>query len=206
MNLRQHTGMIIKHTHGNKSSVLIFLIVVAITVLSVFAVINREWLRELEEYGYLGVFLITAISTAALIVPGPGIVAVLAMGGVLNPFLVGATAGLGEGLGALASYTLGHHGKVIIADSIENGNNRYHSIYTKIEKWMKYHGGLTLFISSALINPFFAPIGMAAAAARYPRWRYFLICWAGRTVKGIILALIGSIGIRALLNVIGWPA
>jgi len=210
VNIRQQADIIIKHTHNNKRGALIFLMVVAITILSVFAVINRDWLRELEQYGYLGVFLISAISTAALVVPGPSIVVVLAMGSVLNPLLVGLAAGLGEGLGALASYTLGCHGKTIIDNSMENNNvkhnSKYYSIYNNIEKWMKYHGGLTLFISSVLINPFFVPIGMAAAATHYPRWKYFLICWAGRTVKGIILAVIGSIGIRALLNLIGWPA
>ena len=202
MNTGQHNE-ITKHAH-KKSIILVVIIGIVITALSIMAVINREWLRDLEEYGYLGVFLVNVISSAALIVPGPSIIVVLAMGSVLNPFIVGAIAGLGEGVGALASYSLGYHGRIVVMDSI-NSSDRYHKVYTKIEKWMKYHGELTLFISSAVVNPLFAPIGMAAAAVRYPRWKYFLICWGGRTVKGIIIALIGSVGIKAILHLIGLP-
>jgi len=180
---------------------------VVIIGLSVWAIINREWLRGLAEYGYLGIFVISVVSTAAMFIPGPGIVIPLAMGSILDPVLVGMACGLGEGVGALASYSLGEQGKSLFtghSDIIKGHESRYYTIYRKIDKWMMYHGGLTLFISSVLINPFFAPIGIAAAAVRYPRWKYFLICWAGRTVKSIILAYLGAFGISALLNLIGW--
>lgn len=183
---------------------LLILIGAGIIAISVIAVIHREWIQELEGYGYLGIFLINMIASAALVVPGPSIIVVFTMGGLLNPFLVGAAAGIGEGIGALASYTLGHHGKQVVLNNF-NGNKTYDSIYLRIERWMKHRGALTLFVASAIINPFFVPVGMAAAVVQFPRWKYFLICWGGKTVKGIIIALLGSIGMRAILRVLGVP-
>ncbi|MCD6359106.1 MAG: VTT domain-containing protein [Dehalococcoidia bacterium] len=186
------------------SKLILALMVLLAVGLSVVAIIYRDWIQGLEAYGYLGVFLINLIASASLMAPGLGLVVVFTAGGLLNPFIVGAAAGLGEGIGALVSYTLGQHGKHVVFN-VFNGNKIYDSIYFKIRRWMRYHGTLTLFASSAIVNPFFVPVGMAAAVCRIPRWKYFMACWGGKTVKGIIIALIGSIGLKAIFKAFGIP-
>ena len=200
MHLQQNPK--IRRVSNIRSVFFLILIGIAITALSVIAIAHREWAQELQGYGYLGVFLTNMIASAALIMPGPGIVVVFAMGGILNPLLVGAAAGLGEGIGALVSYTLGQHGKQVVMDNL-NGNKTYDSIYFRVRRWMRYHGALTLFVSSVIVNPFFVPVGVAAAMCRFPRWKYFLICWGGKTVKGIIIALLGSLGLKVIFRAFG---
>ena len=186
------------------SKLILTLVVILTVVLSVVAIMHREWIQGLATYGYLGVFLINLIASAALVVPGFGAVVVFTAGGLLNPFVVGAAAGLGEGIGALASYTLGQHGKHVVLNTF-NGNKMYDAIYCRIRRWMGYHGTLTLFVSSIIVNPFFAPVGVAAAMCKTPRWKYFLICGGGKTIKGIIIAQIGSVGLKAIFRAFDIP-
>jgi uncharacterized membrane protein YdjX (TVP38/TMEM64 family) len=178
-----------------------------ITVLSVYAVIYRDWVQNLEGYGYLGLFLINILAASTVIVPIPGIVAVFAMGGILNPILVGAVAGIGEGIGGLTAYFLGHGGRIGLNNfnGSLNGNKIYRSTYGWIKRRMKGRWAMTVFVSSAVLNPFFLPMGAAAAVARFPLWKYFLCCWGGKTVKGIIIACLGALGLRAIFRIFGIP-
>jgi len=70
---------------------------------------------------------------------------------------------------------------------------------------MERKGSLTLFILSAVLNPFFYPAALAAGALRFGIRRYFLICWAGKTIKGLTVAYAGYWGLRGLLRILGMP-
>jgi membrane protein YqaA with SNARE-associated domain len=181
--------------------------VLLITALSVFAIIYRGWVQALEGYGYLGLFFLNILAAATVIVPIPAIVAVFAMGGILNPLLVGAVAGIGEGIGGLSAYFLGHSGRMGFNNfhNSLNGNKRYRSIYSWIEKRLKNRWALTIFVSSAIPNPFFLPMGAASALAQFPFWKFFMCCWIGKTVKGIVIAGLGALGLRAIFHIFGIP-
>jgi uncharacterized membrane protein YdjX (TVP38/TMEM64 family) len=99
---------------------------------------------------------------------------------------------------------LGHGGRAVLNNSL-NGSKTYHSIYARIEKWMESRGALTIFLGSAVVNPFFLPMGAAAATVRFPAWKFFLLCWAGKTAKGIIIALLGSLGLKVIFRAFGIP-
>jgi len=67
-------------------------------------------------------------------------------------------------------------------------------------------GSLTLFVLSAVINPFFYPAALAAGALRFGIRRYFLICWAGKTIKGLSVAYAGCGLLGVVLRMLGIPA
>ena len=69
------------------------LFAVAIT-LAIF--LFRDRLAHFAAYGYPGVFLVSLLGNATVILPAPSLAAVFAMGAVLNPVLVGLVAGVGE--------------------------------------------------------------------------------------------------------------
>lgn len=152
-----------------------------------------------EEYvttsGYAGVFLMGVIGSAAPIWPLPGSWAAFIAGGLgLNPWLLGLAAGLGEPIGELAGYTAGYGSQVVI--------NKWRR-YSQIVEWMKRHGGPTIFVVSAIPNFFIKLATAAAGALRYPLWRFFIFCWAGKTVKSIAFAFAGAglfDGIKALID------
>jgi membrane protein DedA with SNARE-associated domain len=133
--------------------------------------------------GYAGVFLMAVIGSASPFWPLPGSwAAPLAAGLGLNPLLVGLAAGLGEPIGELSGYTAGYGGQVAI---------QKWKRYAQLESWMKRRGGLTIFLVSAIPNFFIKLVTIAAGALRYPTWKFFIFCWAGKTIKSVVAAYIG---------------
>lgn len=160
---------------------------VAITV---GIVLCREKLLALRGYGYLGIFLISVLGNATVILPVPSLAVVFAGGGVFHPLLVGLFAGLGEPLGELTGYLAGYGGGVVIPEGPR---------FERIKGFMQRRGFLTLFVLSAIPNPVFDLAGLAAGILRYPVPKFLLACWLGKTVKAVVIACLGSLSYRALI-------
>ena len=177
--------------------------VVATLLMAIAVVYYWEWVRALEGYGYLGAFLISILGGATIIVPVPMLAVVFALGGVMKyTWLVGAAAGLGETLGALTIYMTGYGGGAAFYNS---RHGKIQAAYERLMKLMEQRGSLTLFLLSSVINPFFYPAALAAGALRFGVKRYFLICWGGKTIKGMTVAYVGYYGLRGLLRMLGMP-
>jgi len=187
-----------------KTAYILGVIGVVITLLMAVAVVYFwEFVQALEGYGYLGVFLISILGGATIIVPVPMLAVVFALGGVLKyPVLIGIAAGLGETIGALTIYMTGYGGGAALVSS-EHG--KVQATYARLMNLMERRSSLTLFILSAVLNPFFYPAGLAAGALRFGIKRYFIICWGGKTIKGLTVAFAGYWGLRGLLRMLGMP-
>jgi len=148
---------------------------------------------DISAYGYLGVFLVSLLAATVLFVPIPSIPVVFLMGTILNPFLVGLMSGIGESIGEITGYTAGFSGR----EALDNKQR-----YTRIKGWMRRRGTLVLFLFSAIPNLFFKLVGVAAGAIRYPFWKYLLVVFLGKTIKGTIIALLGYWSLRMILQLI----
>jgi len=166
--------------------------------------------QRVGHYGYLGGFIISVFGGATYIAPVPMTPVIFSLGTVLKPsfapFLgpvfVGAAAGLGEALGGLTIYMTGYGGGAVLANT---NRRRIQAIYSRMLRWVEKRGTLTLFILSATLNPFFYPAGLAAGALRFGIKRYFLICLAGKVIKGMTVAFAGYWGLGAILRALGIP-
>ena len=137
----------------------------------------------LKSSGYVGVFLMALIGSASPIWPLPGSWAVFIAAGLgLNPIILGLLGGLGEAIGELTGYTAGFGGQVAL--------QRFKR-YKQIEGWMRRWGGPTIFVVSAIPNVFIKAATIAAGGLRYPIWKFFIFCWAGKTVKSLAFAFAG---------------
>jgi len=173
-------------------------------------VLYWEEIRALKGYGYLGAFLIGVFGGATYIAPVPMTPIVFALGTVmkpsfapyLGPLFVGAAAGLGETIGGLTIYMTGYGGGTVL---FKRERGKIQAVYSRLMRWMERRGSLTLFILSAVLNPFFYPVALAAGALRFGIVRYFLICWGGKTIKGITVAAAGYWGLGGLLRTLGVP-
>jgi len=72
--------------------------------------------------------------------------------------------------------------------------------YVKLKDWMKRRGSLVLFLFACVPNPTFDLAGAAAGALRYPFWKYLLMLFLGKTVKGLFIAFAGYWTMRLLLQ------
>ncbi len=163
----------------------LFRIVVILLVLGISLAIFsfRDKFAELAAVGYSGIFLVSLLGNATIILPAPSLALVFAMGSALPPLLVGLAAGVGEALGELTGYAAGFAGRAVIED---------YTMYTRLVTWMQRRGGITIFVLSLIPNPFFDLAGIAAGTLRYPLWRFLLVCWAGKTLKTTFVAWAGS--------------
>jgi uncharacterized membrane protein YdjX (TVP38/TMEM64 family) len=170
-----------KSLKGKAIPLLTVLIVIVITV-ALF--IFRDKVSELGNFGYLGIFLISLVGNATIVLPVPTFMLVVAFGASFNPFLVGVVSGLGGTIGEMTCYLLGFSGRGVV-------ENR--QLYDRCVRWLGKWGALTVFVFAATPSPFDV-VGIVAGFLRYPFWKFFLASLGGKIIKYIVLALAGYWG------------
>lgn len=159
------------------------LILVIVIALSIYLVLVRDQIASLERYGYLGIFLLSILANATVIVPLPGILLVSTMGAVFNPFWVAVAAGCGASLGELSGYVAGFSGQPM-AEKVK--------WYDAVQDWMSKFGNLTIFLLALIPNPAFDLAGISAGALKIPVVRFLFFCALGKILKMLIFSLGGG--------------
>ena len=156
-------------------------------------------LARLNSYGYVGLFVVSLISAASIILPMPGAAAATSAGallepvaGIPTPILVGLIAGPAEAIGELTGYAAGYGGSVLFRDR---------PIYPRVKAWMLRRGVLTMFLLSSFPNPLVDVAGVAAGAVHMQLLRFFVGVLAGKIVKNIYLAAGGLAGAELLRRI-----
>jgi membrane protein YqaA with SNARE-associated domain len=167
--------------------VLALLFVVGISV-AIF-LIPKEQADQLTAYGYPGLFLISLLSYATVLLPAPAALIVFSMGAHFPAWGVALAAGSGAALGELSGYLAGFGGQPVIQNV---------GIYKRMVNWMQRNGRLTVFALAAIPNPFFDITGIAAGALRMPVLKFLLFCWLGQMVKMFLIASAGA-------GLVNWP-
>lgn len=169
--------------------------------LAICALVVVYWdhVHKAAQYGYLGVFLINILTGATAFIPVPGLLVVFTLGSILEPAIVGALAGFGEAIGSIAIYFTGYGGRTVIKklETID------HRLTPKFEKWIRRHGYITVFLMSSIVNPLFLPFTAVAGAIHFGLAKFFFLCWAGKTIKGMGVAYLGFYGLGSVLRLIG---
>lgn len=167
------------------------LALVVVIGISVFVYSIRDQVEEFAIYGYPGIFVISFLANATVLLPAPGIAVVFAMGAIFNPILVGLAAGAGGALGELSGYLAGFSGQAVIERT---------DIYERMVLWMKRNGNLTVLFLAAIPNPFFDLTGIAAGALKMPIPRFLFWCFIGITIKMTVFAFLGSVSLTKIFN------
>ncbi|HHH83395.1 MAG TPA: hypothetical protein ENL35_10460 [Chloroflexi bacterium] len=170
--------------------ILALLAVVAITV---YIFTLRDEAARLQRYGYPGIFLLSILANATVILPAPGVALTFAFGAVLNPWGVALAAGAGAALGELTGYLAGFSGQSILRDG---------ELYQRVQAWTNKHGGWAILALAAVPNPIFDLAGAAAGALGMPIPKFLLWVWAGKTIKMVIFALAGYASFDWMLDLI----
>ncbi len=196
-----------------------------LTVLLAVAVVYFwEEIQQAKGYGYAGGFLVSILG-GVTIIPVPSLVVIFTLGGVLSPLFVGLISGFGEALGGLTIYLTGAGAETIwsrfrikeqafqrqlgLGDDITRPVqsqfwSRGEAFYNRLLKWVGgREGALVVFIVAAMpLSPFYFA-GLAAGSLRMGLLRFFLLSWAGKTIKGLTIAFAGYGGLYFLLKWIG---
>ena len=175
-------GVVLK---GRALPILGITLVVVITV-GIF--LYRDRISELGVLGYPGVFVVSMVWNSTVLVPIPSFWTYFFLGQMFQPALVGLAGGSGAAVGELTSYLAGYSGRAIL-----QGQRRI-KMYDRVENWVKKWGFIVIFGFNLV--PFFPfdLVGIAAGATRFPLWKFYLACLAGRTLSYGFIAWFGSQG------------
>ncbi|VVB95189.1 SNARE associated Golgi protein [uncultured archaeon] len=140
-----------------------------------------SYLEKFATLGYLGVFIISLLGAATVLIPVPSWALVVSMGRVLNPYLVGIAAGLGSGIGEITGYVAGR-----------GASNLIHKNFKNYKDWIERNDMLAIGILAFIPNPLFDVAGLAAGSIGIKMWRFIIACIIGRTLRYILLAYLGK--------------
>ncbi len=170
--------------HQNKKKpVLRFFLLIMVLVLSITLFIFRNDVQKIANWGYGGIFILSILSNATLILPLPGVVFTSAMGAVFNPFWVAIAAGLGAAIGETTGYLAGYGGQMIIDNK---------GWYEKLTRLMRKFGDITILVLAIIPNPIFDLAGMAAGMLKLPYFRFLFWCSLGKIIKMLLFAYTGA--------------
>ncbi len=155
----------------------------AVILISIYIFSIRDQAARLAIYGYPGIFLISFLAYATVILPAPGIAIIFTMGGIFNPLVVGLVAGAGATLGEMVGYLAGFSGQGVVERA---------DVYDRLTGWMQKNGALTVFLLALVPNPFFDVAGIIAGILKMSVFKFLFWCWAGETLKMTAFAYLGS--------------
>jgi membrane protein YqaA with SNARE-associated domain len=150
----------------------------------------REQAKWLASLGYIGIFLLSILANATIILPAPGVAFVFGMGAIYNPLLVALAAGAGAAIGELSGYLAGYSGNIVI-------QNRART--QQLMGWMKKYGPWTILVLAFIPNPVFDVAGIIAGMLKMPLWKFLLFCMIGKILKMLLFAYAGSWSIPWLM-------
>jgi len=150
---------------------------------------TQDWLQALANFGYPGIFLLSFIGAASIIVPIPYTVALLAISATrqFNPLFLAVVAGLGSAVGELVGYGLGYVGRGVV------GKRRRKSLSAMLRIFDRFgrFGAVAVFIFALTPLPddlLFIPLGLL----RYKLWKVFLPSVAGKFLMCLTIAYVGE--------------
>jgi membrane protein YqaA with SNARE-associated domain len=146
----------------------------------------RDQTRWLANLGYVGIFALSILANATIILPAPGVAFVFGMGAVYNPLLVALAAGAGAAIGELSGYLAGYSGNIVI---------QHRARVQPLIPWMKKYGPWTILVLGFIPNPIFDLAGIVAGMLKMPLWKFLLFCMIGKILKMLLFAYAGSLSI-----------
>jgi len=157
----------------------------------------RDQVKKLEDYGYVGIFLLSIAANATIIIPLPGVAFTTVMGAIFNPLGVAVAAGLGAAIGELTGYMAGFSGQGVAERAV---------LYNRLTTWMKAHQNLAygvILLLAFIPNPLFDLAGMASGALKLPIWKFLLACGIGKILKMLMFAYAGYYSISWITGLFG---
>jgi len=161
------------------------------------------WLSQddFETLGYPGIFLANFFGTATGFIPVPGLTAAgqtLIVVGADRLWIPGVVIAGSSGmtLAESTAYLTGSIGRGIAEERQMPLKGRLGRAMHRAAGWvdwaMAHYGFATLLLLSAVPNPFFEFAGITAGAVRMNFWRFLLAVGIGKTIRVILLVIIGQ--------------
>jgi len=159
------------------------IILIVSILISILVFIFRDRFEGLQGYGLVGLFLLSIIGNATIILPVPVILSAFVAGAVFNPLAVALVVSLGATIGELTGYFAGYGSEGIIEKDLK---------LQRVKRWIDKYGLWVLFVLAAIPNPLFDLAGIVAGANKIPVKKYLVVVFFGKLVKFLAVSYFGS--------------
>ena len=141
------------------------LVLVLVILVTILLIRYRNEIRSLSSLGFIGVFLLSILANATIIIPLPGVILTSAMGAIFSPFWVVLSAGAGAAIGELTGYLAGFSGQVV---------TEHKDWYDRFNAWMRKYGFAAVFFLALIPHPLFDLAGIAAGVMGMKIWKFLV--------------------------------
>jgi membrane protein YqaA with SNARE-associated domain len=149
-----------------------------------------------QAYGYMGVFLINLLGSATIFFPVPAFALTFALGVVLNPWLLGISAGLGSAIGELTGYLLGYGGQEALRKKHKKWLDKAHRFAEKRGMF----AAVLLIAASPIPTDI---VGILAGVSKYDPKKFFIAMLIGKVIKYTLIAWAGFYGLLWIAQAFG---
>ncbi len=166
---------------------LFFILVIALVAVYFFRENLYVMLNNLGKLGYLGVFLLSFVGAASVIIPVPYTVILLTISAPqfgFNHIMLAIVAGLGAAAGELVGYGLGYAGRRVVDKKHDRRFNAMLKIFNRFGIPAVFIFALTPLPDDLL----FIPLGLM----RYNLWKVFIPCVLGKFLMSLIITYVGA--------------
>ena len=154
--------------------------------------VNYFWL----QFGYFGVFLVSIIGTASIIIPVPYTLLIFWLGfWGYDPLLLTIAGGAGSAIGEFSGYMLGYYGRRLLS------SERQRKMSYLLRMFGRY-GPIAIFLFALTPLPddlLFIPLGIL----RYSHVKAFIPSILGKLLMCYILASLGQTQAQLILFLFG---
>ena len=158
----------------------------AVAGLTIATYLLRDRIQAFQQVGYASAFLVAAFASSSVLLPMPGFMYTYALGSLLNPILLGCSAGAGATLGELTGYLAGFSGSALI------DNRPAYARMFNLMRTRKSTATLIVFLLAFVPNPFFDIAGITAGIIKMPLARFAGATLAGNVTKSILIGYLGA--------------
>lgn len=149
----------------------------------------RSELRQLQGAGLVGLFLVSVIGNATVVIPTSVMIFACAGATIYGPLLSGIAAGAGSAVGEMTGYLAGYAGNAVIPNN---------AAVQKITGFVDRHGFLAVLVLAIIPNPLFDVAGIASGMIGM-KWYVFLgAAILGKTIRLILWGWACHSGVPAL--------
>lgn len=168
----------------NIRKILEIVLIIIIVGLSVTIFIFRDKIQNVNDVGYIGLFLLCFLANATVLLPAPSLMIAASCALIMNPILVALCASLGSTLGEFVGYAFG--------TAAEDLSPKFKKLLDKITAKVR-NKTLLVFILAVLPLPLFDVAGIYSGGTKMNLFKFFVACFVGKFIKMLVYTRIYDI-------------
>jgi len=176
---------------------LIFTLILAIAISAAVIVLTtyfRDDIAALGRIGLLGLFFLSALGNATVIIPAPAFVVACAAAPIYGAISTGLVAGVGSAVGEMTGYMAGYGGTAILPQG---------RVYRRLRFLMRRLGPIFIFVLALIPNPLFDIGGLIAGVLKMHPLVFWLATAAGKSLRLILVALACNGSLPFIMELLG---